>query len=91
MTPKHLEALIKGLKDTDPIDLTKHGFFPIGSRVRVMPGVTGQAIRHDEDGDTVVRCRVRQVRHTLRMAATSPSTKDHVWSVSARREVLKWR
>jgi hypothetical protein len=68
VTPEHLESLIDGLDDDSPIDLTKRGYIPIGGRVRVMPGVTGEAIRHDEDGDTVVRCKVRHVRHTLRMA-----------------------
>ena len=69
ITPEHLDSLISGLDDTDPIDLTKRGYFPIGARVRVMPGVTGEAMWHDEDGDTVVRCRVRSVRHALRLIA----------------------
>lgn len=67
ITPKHLNSLIEGLDDNDVINLTKHGVrnAMVGSRVVIMPGVAGKVLYHDEDGDPVVECKVRGVRHAL--------------------------
>lgn len=70
ITPEHLESLISELDDNDVIDLTKHACQePVGTRVVVMPGVAGPVISHDDEGDAVVRCKVRGVRHALRLLA----------------------
>lgn len=73
ITREHLESLVADLDDNDPIDLTKHGqgHLPIGARCVVMPGVSGTVISHDEDGAATVRCKVRGVRHALRLLAAS--------------------
>ena len=70
ITPEHLNSLIEGMDDSEFIEITKVGDFgPVGTRVVVMPGVAGPVIRHDDDGDSVVRVKVRAVRHAMRLVA----------------------
>jgi hypothetical protein len=68
ITPEELHSLTAELDDNDTLDITAHGDRgAIGDRAVLMPGVAGRVVRHDEDGDTVVRVKVRAVRHALRL------------------------
>jgi hypothetical protein len=66
MTATDLITLIVPLSDTDDIEITRFGFSEIGSRVSVLPGVRGRVVRHDADGDSVVRVNVGAVRRVMR-------------------------
>lgn len=69
ITVQELEALVDGHADSDDVRLVKPGYQGcIGERVVLMPGVVGQIVEVDEDG-SVVRVRVRMVRHALSLLA----------------------
>jgi len=67
MSVDELRALVARHTDDDVVDLLLPGETGVvGTTTSVMPGVPGLVIRK-ADGQTQVRVKVRNLRHTLRL------------------------
>ena len=70
VTSEELQTLCGDKTDDEHIVLTAFGNRGvIGERLVLIPGVAGQIVGYDADGDTQVRVKVRGVRHALRLLA----------------------